>query len=383
MTRYISYIIALLCLAACGHDMQHYRIVAELDVPEQSYLYFWQERYKKGIAVDSVLVEKGKAVFKGTSDDLTRVEIFTEAGERVMWLYAKNGDRLRLKGSVAASYEIVVEGVPEQETVSRFRNENSALLQELQTDDAAWYARSDDSLFYENYRHNLDTLYRRVVDFVNATPPSYASTILIYDYLLDSRSARIADTMLRRLPPEAKPVSLLAKAELFIAGDDKVTLGKTLPYVIFRTATDSSIVSNSFRRRTTLLTFWASYDTLSRRRLQTVRQLAGKHPRSYLNVVSVSLDTDVAAWQEALRSDSLEAWHQCRLAEGWLSGPVENLGVRRLPATFLLDGAGRVVAKDLPDARLRVAVDSLVAVVGEDTTLNRKKTDLKKNTRKK
>ena len=386
MLRYISFITALLCFVSCsGGDKAGYTLAVELDVPEQSYLYFWQEQYKKGIAVDSVLVKKGKVVFKGMGDDLTRVEIFTEAGERVIWLYVKNGDKVKLKGSTAAPYETTISGSPEQETISRFRKENHELLQEIEADDSAFYACSEDTLFLAAHRSRLDTLHRRVKDFVTANPPSYASTILIYDYLLDEYSSRTADTLLRQLPPEAKPVSLLAKSELFISGNEKKLTGKPIPYMTFRTGSDSLINTNSFRNRTTLLSVWASYDTLSRRKLQTVRRLGDKYPTAYLRLVSISLDTDKEAWNNAIRQDSLEQGLHCRLPEGWNANQIASLDIRKLPATYLINGVGYIIARDLPDSLLVVAVDSLVTKTGEDKTLNvgAKKKDSAKKPKKK
>lgn len=65
-----------------------------------------------------------------------------------------------------------------------------------------------------------------------------------------------------------------------------------LPYMTFRTPGDSVINTGGFRRRTTLFTVWASYDTPSRQQMQVVRKIREKYSAPYLNVVSVSLDTD-------------------------------------------------------------------------------------------
>ena len=168
----------------------------------------------------------------------------------------------------------------------------------------------------------------------------------------------------------AAEFSLLAKAELFIADTQKNPVGKMLPYMTFRTPDDSVINTGGFRRRTTLLTVWASYDSLSRRQMQVVRELREKHSRYHLNVVSVALDSDESAWREVLRSDTLTGWPQCILKEGWNATQVENLGIQMLPATFVINGNGRIVAKNLYDDALIEAVDKSVEEVGEDKMLD-------------
>lgn len=372
LSAYSIFAFVILCLTACGggNDKEQFTITAELDVPDQSYLYFWQEEHKKGISVDSVITEEGKAVFKGTCDQLAHIEVFTEASERVVSFYAAKGNKIKLKGSISAPYEIAFSGTPEIEEVGRFRNENSRLLQQLHEGEASFYAHLGDTAREKQLSLCLDTLHTRVIDFARSHPASYASTVLIYDYLLASGTTEIADSLLRSLAPEAKPVSLLAKAELFIADTQKNPVGKMLPYMTFRTPDDSVINTGGFRRRTTLLTVWASYDSLSRRQMQVVRKLREKHSRYYLNIVSVALDSDENAWREVLRSDTLTGWPQCILKEGWNATQVENLGIQMLPATFVINGNGRIVAKNLYDDALIEAVDKSVEEVGEDKMLD-------------
>lgn len=241
-SAYSIFLFFALLLTACGgEEKEGFTITAELDVPEQSYLYFWQEELKKGITVDTVLVEEGKAEYKGICQEMARIEITTEAGERVVSLYAKNGNKIKLKGSIKAPYEITFSGTNEMEQVGKFRNDNHTLLQRIADDDRAFFALIDDTLRQKERALCTDTLHRRVEEFAGANPQSYASTILIYDYLLAPATVDRADSLLRSLAPEAKPVSLLAKAELFIADTRKNPEGKMLPYMTFRTPADSVI----------------------------------------------------------------------------------------------------------------------------------------------
>ena len=375
-SAYSIFLFFALLLTACGgEEKEGFTITAELDVPEQSYLYFWQEELKKGITVDTVLVEEGKAEYKGICQEMARIEITTEAGERVVSLYAKNGNKIKLKGSIKAPYEITFSGTNEMEQVGKFRNDNHTLLQRIADDDRAFFALIDDTLRQKERTLCTDTLHRRVEEFAGANPQSYASTILIYDYLLAPATVDRADSLLRSLAPEAKPVSLLAKAELFIAD-------KMLPYMTFRTPADSVINTGGFRRRTTLFTVWASYDSLSRREMQVIRTLREKYAPAYLNIVSVSLDADKEAWRETLRTDSLQAWPHCLLEEGWNANQVENLGLQRIPTSFIINGNGRIVAKNLHGDELIEAVDRTVAEVGEDKTYGEKPSSPRRPTRR-
>ena len=114
--------------------------------------------------------------------------------------------------------------------------------------------------------------------------------------------------------------------------------------------------------------------------MQVVRKIREKYSAPYLNVVSVSLDTDEKAWREILHSDTLEGWAHCILKEGWNANQVENLGIQSLPATFVLNGTGRIVAKNIYDEELIDTVDKTVA---EDKTFGEKSSSSPKSSSKK
>lgn len=129
----------------------------------------------------------------------------------------ENGDKIKLKGSVETPYEITFSGSTEQEQIGKFRNDNHTLLQRLTDSDRAFYSHIGDTSYQKETAAYKDSLHAQVIDFALSNPASYASTILIYDYLLSPETVETTDTLLRRLAPEAKPVSLLAKAELYIS----------------------------------------------------------------------------------------------------------------------------------------------------------------------
>lgn len=330
-SAYSIFLFFALLLTACGgEEKEGFTITAELDVPEQSYLYFWQEELKKGITVDTVLVEEGKAEYKGICQEMARIEITTEAGERVVSLYAKNGNKIKLKGSIKAPYEITFSGTNEMEQVGKFRNDNHTLLQRI-ADDDRHSSPSSTIPCGRKSGHSAPTPFIAAwrslpVPIPNPTPRPYSST---------TTCSRPPPSTGRLAPAQPRP-----RSQAGIAAGQGRTLhcrypekpeGKMLPYMTFRTPADSVINTGGFRRRTTLFTVWASYDSLSRREMQVIRTLREKYAPAYLNIVSVSLDADKEAWRETLRTDSLQAWPHCLLEEGWNANQVENLGLPENP----------------------------------------------------
>jgi thiol-disulfide isomerase/thioredoxin len=97
------------------------------------------------------------------------------------------------------------------------------------------------------------------------------------------------------------------------------------------------------RGKYTVVHFWASWCGLCKKHLPALKKLQGEFAARGLAVLSLSLDDDTTTWQTALKGLELP-WSQGRL------GTESTSGVSGVPAYWLLDSAGKIVAKaDHPD----------------------------------
>jgi peroxiredoxin len=79
-----------------------------------------------------------------------------------------------------------------------------------------------------------------------------------------------------------------------------------------------------------------------------------------LNIVGVSLDKDAAKWKEAISKDKL-TWIQVSHLKFWEEPIAIQYNVQSIPATFILDASGKVVAKDLRGDELRAKINELLS----------------------
>lgn len=78
-----------------------------------------------------------------------------------------------------------------------------------------------------------------------------------------------------------------------------------------------------------------------------------------LNIIGVSLDKEVKAWKEAIAKDDLN-WTQVSNLKHWDEPIAKQYNVESIPATFILDASGKVIAKDLRGADLRTKIAELL-----------------------
>jgi len=79
-----------------------------------------------------------------------------------------------------------------------------------------------------------------------------------------------------------------------------------------------------------------------------------------LNIIGVSLDKDAAKWKEAIAKDKL-TWNHVSNLKGWEEPIAAQYKVDAIPATFILDASGKIVARNLRGAELKAKIIELLA----------------------
>jgi peroxiredoxin len=114
--------------------------------------------------------------------------------------------------------------------------------------------------------------------------------------------------------------------------------------------------------KVTIIDFWASWCNPCRLENPNVVALYNEFHGKGLNIIGVSLDRegDAAKWKEAIAKDKL-TWTQVSNLKFWEEPIALKYNVKSIPATFVLDAKGNIVAKDLHGAELKAKVAELLA----------------------
>jgi len=128
----------------------------------------------------------------------------------------------------------------------------------------------------------------------------------------------------------------------------KADVGGKAPNFTAPTPDGEMISLNDVLGKYTIIDFWASWCKPCRRENPNVVNVYNKYHDQGLNIISVSLDKagQKDRWLKAIRDDKL-TWHHVSNLKAW-SDPIAGLySVRSIPATFLLDENGVIIAKNL------------------------------------
>ena len=111
----------------------------------------------------------------------------------------------------------------------------------------------------------------------------------------------------------------------------------------------------------TLVDFWASWCRPCRGENPNIVKAYEKYKSKGFTVVGVSLDEDAELWKRAIKQDNLTWTHMSDL-KLWNSAVVAQYNISSVPASFLVDKNGKILAKNLRGAALDL---KLMQLLGE------------------
>ncbi len=142
-------------------------------------------------------------------------------------------------------------------------------------------------------------------------------------------------------------------------GSTKVVEGEIFPDFSV-VATDGEPLSlGQYRGKVVLIDFWATWCGPCLQELPNLQAIYERHHAEGFEVVGISLDKSRAALDGLVGRQRLP-WRQFFDGKGWDNELSSRYGIRSLPATFLIDREGKVIATGLRGRELATAVAAAV-----------------------
>lgn len=141
-----------------------------------------------------------------------------------------------------------------------------------------------------------------------------------------------------------------------------IAIGQKAPSINGITIYGDTLDMEKFKGGVVLVDFWTSWNTPSRKHNLTTRKIYEKYrglsirKKRQFSVVQVSLDNRRDLLNIAISKDGLPWRTQLCDFKGWYSPYVSLFNVKKLPANFLIDTAGVIIATDIWGADLETAV---------------------------
>ena len=324
------------------------------------------------VDIDTTTVENGKFVLSGKVEGIEMHFVFIDKLMGYTALVIENGE-IELNVQKDSLGLAKITGTPQNDMFSDYIENSMAIskramsIQEdlqkagLSKDEASIASLSDEMSELKDEAKNFE------LDYIKKNPNALIS-VLLTDKAIATRTVPLEEiqALYGSLAPEiletkaAKDV--LTKITAMKEREEKgksTSIGAKAPDFSAPNPDGKDLALADIMGKVTLVDFWAAWCRPCRAENPNVVKVYKKYHKKGLNIIGVSLDKKAEDWKKAIEADGLTWNHVSNLT--YFNDPIAKLyNVEAIPAAFLLDENGVIVAINLRGADLEKKVAELL-----------------------
>ena len=317
--------------------------------------------------IDTATVDKGRFSLKGEVSQIDVNFLFVEGTQVNVPFIIEEGEikATLYKDSLSA---IKLGGTASNEDLNVYRREtqNLAAAMNAVIQEAQEANRLGDNLLAQDLQQQYTDLQGQLstyeTDFVSTKTDSYISALILERFLNQKTMPKneVKELFANYTDRIRSSKSGLNISNIINAPVNPTAIGEIAPLFEGPTPTGDRLALESLRGKVTIIDFWASWCRPCRIENPNLVRLYNRMHDKGLEIIGVSLDRNKASWERAIADDGL-TWNHVSNLQYW-SDPIAQLySVRAIPAAFVLDRDGRIVAKNLRGAQLDAKIEELLA----------------------
>lgn len=312
-----------------------FKINVNLDNSDGKTVYLQRYDGLKMNNVDSVVAKNNKAVFKVKQNDNTDAYcVMVKGWKRPLTLFADNQD-VTITGDYQKYNGITVTASESQDKLNAFLTGVSTMEDERE-------------------------IHYYVLDFVKQNIDNPIAPYALYRYKWSFQLEDLRN-LLEVMPHDMKSAykELVVK---YMKGLEMTEVGK--PFIPFVqkdvNGEDFNMKDVIGKSKIIILDFWASWCPDCRKENPGLVAAYNDFKNKGLDIVSVSLDMDEAAWKKAIEDDNLSWPHHVSDLKGWANAVAEMYTIAYIPQNFIINEKGIIVEKNVPSEKLKELLGSLL-----------------------
>lgn len=286
--------------------------------------------------------KKGKAIFVGTSP--VTLKISGEGEKATVEVIDPSHDQKVLEdcSTAALGYGLLRLAIPSGINKAMMKATTQAQIDSLKN-------------AYEMTMANTEKM---LDDHIDTILTSIAGLYSFENLLLNYRSVDEVQRRYAQLDEKVKKSGLGKKVAEEIEIAATTAVGGTPADFSLPDPDGNQLSLYSLRGQYLILDFWASWCAPCKAEMPNVKEIYAKHQKDGLEILGVSLDDKESKWKNAIKDLDLP-WKHVSALQGWDCPAAKYFHVTGIPAMFILDPEGKIIAKDLRGEELANFIDNL------------------------
>ncbi|MEN8789576.1 MAG: TlpA disulfide reductase family protein [Flavobacteriaceae bacterium] len=367
MIRSLIIIAALIFLSSCESAREEFLINGKLEgaVPDGAAVYLRKvDENNRPVDVDTTSIQAGSFSFTGVQKTPEVYYIFIDNSRGSIPVIVEN-TTIDIQAQKDSLFYAKVKGTRQNELFGEFFDaaKQMALRAQSMNQDMRDAVTNKDTSVMNSLREEYFELQQEAqdqeIEFVKANNDALVS-VLIVSKLMATKA--LPDEEIKELfdalAPEVQQSNVGISIKTQLDKNKRSAIGSKAPNFSAPTPDGEKLALTDVLGSVTILDFWAAWCKPCRAENPNVVKLYDKYKDKGLSILGVSLDRRAEDWKKAIEDDGLE-WHHVSNVR-YFDEIAELYNVSAIPATFILDGNGVIVAKNLRGTELESKIAELL-----------------------
>ena len=367
MIKNILFLTISLISLGCSTPSNEFTILGSIDLNDGNKVYrIVADANQQPLVIDSTAVMSGSFVMSGIVDspDINFFSAQTVQGNFPFVLEPGEIKISMYKDSLMNSSAL---GTISNDAFMKYKSETKIFVssmngigRELQQANI-----SRDTLLVADLQDQYKDVQNQIKDyeirFIENNPDSYVSLLILERFMMTKQISTedakpIFDNLTSRIKKSKAGVMLEAALN---APKPPAEVGQIAPDFEGPGPKGQIVKLKNNLGKITILDFWASWCRPCRVENPNLVRTYNKFKANGLSIVGVSLDKSKSNWIKAIEDDGLQWTHVSNL-QYWNDPIAKAYQVRGIPATFILDQNGKIIAKNLRGPALEKKIEELL-----------------------
>lgn len=208
------------------------------------------------------------------------------------------------------------------------------------------------------FRNNIKAREAKQFLFAKTHPNSYFGLVALSESAGTSVDVAKVSPVYQALAQNLRDTDMGKELAQRIAANSATAIGSSAPLFSQNNVIGKPVSLEKLRGKVVLLEFWASWCGPCRAENPNLVKDYSRYKEKGFEILAVSLDQSKENWLKAIEQDGLPWLHVSDL-KGWNNEVGRLYGIRAVPANFLLDKDGKVIASNLRGEDLNKKLASL------------------------
>ncbi len=353
----LIYVVAITVLIGACSSEPHYLINGKIAGADSVTFLLQKREAGKFITLDSAVVHKGSFRIQGGAVRYPEMVMLSVKNSRLRTQFFLENSDITITGKLDSLYGVKITGSKTQDEYQGFVDSNKSLTEKYSKIYTEYQAanQNGDTANVSRLEKEADKVQSEMAElqktFIKNHPASFVTPSLLSGISYDLEAGELEsyinglDTAVANTPVIKDLKERVEKLKL-------VAVGQKAPDFTLNDPEDKPVsLSSKIGSKLLLIDFWASWCGPCRRENPNVVKVYNEFHKKGLDIIGVSLDQRKDDWVKAISDDKL-VWTHVSDLQYWNNAAARLYAVNSIPANFLLDEKGTIIAKNLREDAL-------------------------------